>query len=153
MRGRECNRGKSAPERLYWRKESKGEDGIERTSVSWELFFISQAESCALSPENTHSAAFLSAHYSFPFTPFCIHSTCSVPSITLIYFLICFICLICACSLRLDPHQLPSSVPSQPSHDRQTRKLLTLWKPLSYIAANQSVKTSHCSVNQYAFSF
>lgn len=90
MRGSECNRGKSAPERLYWRKESKGEDGIERTSVSWELFFISQAESCAFESGKTHSAAFLSAHRSFPFTPSSIHSARPLLSVTLIYFLICF---------------------------------------------------------------
>lgn len=54
----ECNGAERDPERVYWRKESKGEDAMERTSVSWELFLISQDESRALSPENRHSGPF-----------------------------------------------------------------------------------------------
>lgn len=51
--------GKGDLERVYWRKESKGEEGMGQMSASWELFLISQAESCALSPESTHSGLFL----------------------------------------------------------------------------------------------
>lgn len=69
MRGRECNRGKRDPERIYWRKESKGEEGMAHTSASWELFLISQAESHALNPENTHSDHFLLCSQLCPIAP------------------------------------------------------------------------------------
>lgn len=69
MRGRECNRGKRDLERVYWRKERKGEERMEHTSASWELFLISWAESHALSPENTHSGSFLVCSRLLPLTP------------------------------------------------------------------------------------
>lgn len=138
MRGSECNRGKSAPERVYWRKESKGEDGIERTSVSWELFFISQAESCASSPENT-----LCCFFCLPTAP----SLSLLPPFTAparFYPLLLSTFSFALPHLPLYPPTGPSQAPllCQPLNDHQTCKLLTLWNPSLYLAAIVSQTSS-----------
>lgn len=54
--------GEERPRKGYIEgKRAQGEEGMERTSASWELFLISRAESQALSPENTHSGPFFSS--------------------------------------------------------------------------------------------
>lgn len=114
MRGRECNRGKRDLERVYWRKESKGEERMEHTSASWELFLISQAESHALSPENTlrlfsrllpittpHPTTFSHSSLLVLFTFTTFYSKHLSPAYPLLFsvFPSTFLSLICPCSL------------------------------------------------------
>lgn len=60
--------GEESPRKGLLKKTSEGEEGIGQMSASWELFLISQAESCALSPGNTHAGPFLNCSPSTPMT-------------------------------------------------------------------------------------
>lgn len=101
--------GKKTQKRVYWRKESKGEEGMGWSSASWELFLISQAESHALShtlwpkapPVSQYLFSFLS------FSPLHILNSqhhCSV--YPLLYSTAPPLFLVC---LALDIHRPPSS--------------------------------------------